>query len=65
MAKKRKCFPLARKYFSVKIDPPNFNHGIQQRKKSSEQKHAVSTSQNEEFVEKYVFTRCKSYFRWQ
>ena len=54
--------------FSFKWVPSNFNNKLQQQKKSSELKYTVpkrqkvSTSQNEGFVEKYVFTRRKSYF---
>ena len=57
-----------RKCFSFKLVPSNFNNDLQQQKKSFELKHAVltrqkvSTSQNERFVEKYIFTRQKSYF---
>ena len=47
--KNRKWFPLAEKYFSVKIDSANFNHGFPQQKKGSEQKYTVSTRQKISF----------------
>ena len=47
--KNRKWLPLAGKYFSVKILFPNFNHGFQQQKKGSEQKHTVSTGEEISF----------------
>ena len=47
--KNKKWFPLSGKYFSVKIDYPNFNHGFQQQKKGSEQKHTVSIRQKIKF----------------
>ena len=37
------------KCFSLKLVPPNFNNGYQHQKKSSEQKHSVSTRQKISF----------------
>ena len=45
--------------FFFKLVPPDFNNGQQHQEKSSQQKHSVeglTTSWNEGFVEKYVFT---------
>ena len=56
---RKNCFFLAKKIengfhqqentFLLKSIPPNFNHGFQQQKKGSEQKHTVSTRQKISF----------------
>ena len=38
-------FHLQENIFLLKFIPPNFNHGFQQQKKDSKQKHTVSTRQ--------------------
>ena len=71
--KNRKWFPLAGKQFSVKIGSPKFQSWFPTAEKSlrtnaycfHQTEKLVSTSRNEGFVKKYMFTRCKSYFRWQ
>ena len=47
--KYRKWFPLTENIFLLKLIPSNFNHGFQQQKRGSEQKHAVSTRQKIRF----------------
>ena len=45
----RKWFPIAGKCFPFKIGSPNFNNGFQHQKKSSKQKHTVSTREKISF----------------
>ena len=41
--KSRKWLPLVKKKTLLKLMPPNFNYGLQQQKKSSDQKNTVFT----------------------
>ena len=71
--KSRKWLPLVKRKTQLRLMPPNFNYGLQQQKKKalikrmlfSHERKQVSTSRNEAFLEKCVFARCKSYFRYK